>query len=317
MPHRGQALKPVSLKTFLLLLWLSRRQRQFASAAALIDAVRKDRKNVTGEPPAGFQDRFSMTRKTVQGSVCHVLAPKQSVQDCVHVLYFHGGAYCKEMSSVHWDYVASVVDATGCTVHIPLYPLAPEYTYNHTYSLLDDIYRGLSAEVPTERLAFLGDSAGGGLALGFAQSLLAKGLPQPRNIVLISPWLDLTASHLEHTSRDVDDPWLMVPGIRAAAAWWAGTADLRDPLISPLHGPLDGLGRLTLLIGTRDSLVAECRAFRDRALEEGIELEWIEAPGMIHVWPILPLKEAAEARALIVSRIMAPWRGTTSWTAQA
>src|SRR3712207_7656426 len=37
-----------------------------------------------------------------------------------------------------------------------------------------------------------GDSAGGGLALGLAQTLRDQGLPQPRRLLLVSPWLDLT-----------------------------------------------------------------------------------------------------------------------------
>src|SRR3712207_7795789 len=39
---------------------------------------------------------------------------------------------------------------------------------------------------------FRSDSAGGGLALGLAQGLEEAGLPQPRRLVLIAPWLDLT-----------------------------------------------------------------------------------------------------------------------------
>ena len=43
----------------------------------------------------------------------------------------------------------------------------------------------------------MGDSAGGQIALSFAQSLNDKSLPQPGHIVLLSPVLDATFSNPE------------------------------------------------------------------------------------------------------------------------
>lgn len=79
----------------------------------------------------------------------------------------------------------------------------------------------------------------------------------------------------------------------------AGDEDPASPHLSPLYGPLQGLGRLTVFIGTRDLLLADCRALRDRAAAQGVDIEMHEATGMIHVWPLLPVKQAMAARAAI------------------
>jgi acetyl esterase/lipase len=38
----------------------------------------------------------------------------------------------------------------------------------------------------------MGDSSGGGMALALAQKARDAGLQQPRDLVLLSPWLDVT-----------------------------------------------------------------------------------------------------------------------------
>ena len=65
-------------------------------------------------------------------------------------------------------------------------------------------------------MTIAGDSAGGGLALGLAETLADAGLPQPERIVLLSPWLDLTLSHPDLPAVEAHDPWLSSVGLRVA-----------------------------------------------------------------------------------------------------
>jgi acetyl esterase/lipase len=65
------------------------------------------------------------------------------------------------------------------------------------YPFLTAVYRQLLAEFDASTITLAGDSAGGGLALGLAQTLLGTDSPQPRRLVLISPWLDLALSSLD------------------------------------------------------------------------------------------------------------------------
>lgn len=262
-------------------------------------AILKDRKRVDETPPAGLKKRFSVTRRTVHGSPWYVLGPLARHDNIRHVLYFHGGAHCMEMTRQHWQFLAELVSITGCVVHVPIYPLAPEHTHRDAFAMLDELYRALVNEVPPESLVFMGDSSGGGFALAYAQRLLDSGRTQPRDILLISPWLDLTMQSSQPLASEIDDPWLDVPGMVSAASWWAGERDVGDPHISPLFGPLSGLGRITLLVGTREILFGDALALLNLAEKEGVEINWIEGNGLIHVWPLLPIAEAIQGRNLI------------------
>ena len=72
-----------------------------------------------------------------------------------------------------------------------------------------------------------------------------------------------------------------------------------DPLVSPIHGDLSGLAPITLFSGTRDIINADARSLVRKARAAHFPLDYHEAPGMLHVYPLLPVPEANEARAVM------------------
>jgi acetyl esterase/lipase len=80
-----------------------------------------------------------------------------------------------------------------------------------------------------DHVLFAGDSAGGGLALAFAQSLATLDLPQPVKLVFFAPWLDITLANPAIPDVERHDPWLSSAGLGVAGRTWAGTTDLDDP----------------------------------------------------------------------------------------
>lgn len=61
----------------------------------------------------------------------------------------------------------------------------------------------------------MGDSAGGGLALGLALALKTENITQPKDIILLSPWLDVTLSNEDIPKYESSDPIL--------SAWGCGS----------------------------------------------------------------------------------------------
>ena len=289
----------------LALLKLTGRRRRFESVEGLRVAIARDRKTATAEPPASVHKRCAIGKRQVGGYDCYTLTPLSGAGSA-QLLYLHGGAHVAEISPFHWRVLAELVETTGCVAHVPIFPLAPEHTHREAYAMVNQIYGGLVAAHEPRQLVLMGDSAGGGFALALAQGLAAQSLPQPRDIVLISPWLDLTMSSQGIAALEANDPWLARPGLAEAGRWWAGVDDPALPHLSPLNGPLQGLGRLTVFIGSRDLLLADCRALRARAEAQGVHVEMHEAAGMIHVWPLLPVKEAIAARTAIAQIVRGP-----------
>jgi monoterpene epsilon-lactone hydrolase len=253
------------------------------------------------DPPAKLRKRHDVSSRQVGGFPCHTVAPRGRRAERAAV-YLHGGAYISEISPQHWALISQLADA-GVRVEVPSYGLAPQYTYRDAYPFLTAVYRQLLAEVDASAVTLVGDSAGGGLALGFAQTLLGTDLPQPRRLVLISPWLDLTLSHPDLPAVELRDPWLSSVGLAEAARSWAGGDDPTDPRLSPGNGPLAGLAPVDVYVGTREICLPDVLRLQDRGVIEDVKLQVTVCEGAVHVYPLVPVPEGRTAAREIVASI--------------
>ncbi|MDT3445901.1 MULTISPECIES: alpha/beta hydrolase fold domain-containing protein [unclassified Pseudofrankia] len=231
----------------------------------------------------------------------------------VTVLYLHGGGYVNEMLCWHWYLLARLTRAVPARFVIPMYPVAPRGVAADVVPAVT----GLLAELVTEaradkagaaRVVLMGDSAGGGLALAAAQVARDRGAPQPDRIALVSPWLDVTMTDPDQPALAAKDRMLGIPGLAEAGRCWAAALDPADPLASPLRGVLTGLAPLTVLCGTHDVLLPDSRHLAARAAAAGLEIDYHEAPGLPHCYPLFPIPEARAARAALATTLRGPGR---------
>ncbi|MBQ1948296.1 MAG: alpha/beta hydrolase, partial [Clostridia bacterium] len=185
----------------------------------------------------------------------------------------------------------------------PIYNKAPRHTCEQAYAMLYALYAELLKHTAAENVIFLGDSAGGGLALAFAQDLLKTDLPQPKQLILLSPWVDISMSNDEMDALDKLDPNISRRGLLTVAKAWAGDTDLHEPKLSPLFGSNKGIAKTALFVGTREMLLPDCRLYREKALAEGVELTYIEEEGVNHCYPFYPTPEAKKAKKQIINLI--------------
>ncbi len=211
------------------------------------------------------------------------------------VFYVHGGGFVSPADAFHVRYATRLAEHLDAQLVLPTYPLTPEHTWRDSHERLAD--RLAKAATAPGRLVLAGDSAGGNIALALALTLRDRGGPQPDRIVLHAPWVDLTTSTPETEALDDVDPWLFLGKLRAYAEWWAGSADdLGRPEVSPALADLTGLPPTLMFCGTRDLLNPGCRLLVRRAREARWDLTYVEEPGLLHVYPLLPgLPEAARA----------------------
>ncbi|WP_108251626.1 alpha/beta hydrolase fold domain-containing protein [Planctomonas deserti] len=276
-------------------------QREFRSGERTLGGA-MDRV-VRPEPfaPPRFLDRsVRISARRVQGWPVYTVTPKAG-RTHRRAVYAHGGAWVHEISFWHWRLVAELARATGTEFVVPIYPLVPLGTAGSVVPVFADLAEELVDEVGGEYVALLGDSAGGTIALATAMLLRDRGVPAPRDVVLIAPALDLSFTDPLIPRIQPTDPWLAVPGGRAAAERWRGELPLSDPLVSPIHGSLDGLGRITLFSGTHDILNADALALDRKARERRHPLDFHQVPNMLHVYPLLPIPEGAAARRAIAA----------------
>ncbi len=276
-----------------------RRSSEVTDPDAERRAVLAGRRRTRPDPPPRTVRGLALTRDDRPGFPVFSLQPP-GPPPARTVLYLHGGGYVGEVDRFHWRYVAGLVRRLGVRVALPAYPLAPEHTWRDAHPPLVELAEQLAIESP-QGLVLMGDSAGGGLALALTQQLAARPGPQPTGLVLVSPWVDLTHHTPGTREASARDPWLAWSKLELYASWWAGGDDPARPELSPLFGDLDRLPRTLVLCGTRDTLWPQGAALVRRACEAGAALTYVEEPGLIHVYPILPVPEAGRAREQVVS----------------
>jgi acetyl esterase/lipase len=218
------------------------------------------------------------------------------------VLYFHGGGFRLGSVSSHRELIARISQASGCHMLATNYRLAPEHRFPAPVDDAMAAYRWMLAEgLRPEDIAFVGDSAGGNLALAVMLGLRERGLPLPAAGVLMSPWTDLAATGASYVSRADADPIHQRPMILALARNYLGeSGDPRHPWASPLYADLTGLPPLLLQVGDRETVLDDSTMFADKARAAGVDVELQVWDGMIHVFQMFGA-ELAEARQAIDS----------------
>lgn len=252
-------------------------------------------------PPSSLVARHAVSTRQVQGFACTTVAPRSGASGRA-VVYLHGGSYTGEIAPQHWALVSKLADA-GVRVEVPLYGLAPQHTYREAYPFVTEVYRDLLEDVDAGAVTVAGDSAGGGLALGFAQTLAAEELPQPRKLVLLSPWLDLTLSHPDLPALERRDPWLSIVGTVEAGKVWADGDDPTQPRLSPINGPLAGLAPMDVYVGTHELCLPDVLLLQERGAAAGAALDVTICEGAVHVYPLVPAPEGRAAARRIVEEI--------------
>lgn len=257
--------------------------------------VRQYTKSIlSANPPLHVRARMEVRSLNVAGYPVHALIP--NVQACARsILYLHGGSYLFTFTRQHWNFLARLAERTGSIIIAPDYPLAPSHTWAEAYRFLFDLHAALGPVLPFENTMLMGDSAGGGLALGFAMALRDRALQLPASVVMLSPWLDVTLENPQIAEIQQSDPMLNADSLRKAGRAWAGHSNPRRPDISPIYGDARNLPPLSLFIGTCDILLADCRKFRNLCAARGIPLDYYEYEHMMHVWMLLPVDESKEA----------------------
>ncbi|OCC05685.1 hypothetical protein BA190_06960 [Labrys sp. WJW] len=284
------------------------RVKEWARPPFLKALIRLSRRTGPALPSARLRNLCEIRQEIVHGDRVFHLGPRDGGTAPFHLIYLHGGAYSFAISFLHWRFLEDLIRRTGCSVTVPFYPLAPENDHRDVLASALAHYTDLCARVAPERVAVMGDSAGGGLALALAQALVAAGHPQPGQVVLLSPWLDLTMDDPATLAHRPHDPVITPEAARAAARLYAGDLPLDDPGISPLYGEMRGLAPVAIMTGTADLLNPEAHRLVQRLEAAGQPVELLEQAGMVHAWMLLPLPEAIQARRQIGDLLNARFR---------
>ncbi len=212
---------------------------------------------------------------------CEKISYADSATDKL-ILHLHGGGFSAGSCKTHRELAARLALATGIPVLLVDYRLAPEHPFP---AALDDstrVYRWLlRTGFQPEKITVCGDSAGGGLALSTLLALRQHGQPLPGNLVLLSPWTDLTMSGESIQSRAKLAPFGSKEGLLAAAKLYIGEANPANPLISPVFADLRGLPPMLIQVGDHELILSDSTRLAEQV---GVQVQLEIWPEMWHVW---------------------------------
>lgn len=215
------------------------------------------------------------------------------------VVLLHGGGFVGGSARDSAAAAGRYAKASRAVVYTLDYRLAPDHPHPAPVSDVTAAVAAVHERVTGGRVALVGESAGGGLALSALHSLRDAGGPMPRCAVLISPWLDLTLSADSVTERADADVGLQATKIAPMAELYAA-GRLDQPGPSPLFGDQSGLPPLLLQTGGDEILRGDAERLAARARQEGVDVTLEVWDGMWHAWhsfaPVL-----SEARRAIAA----------------
>lgn len=271
-------------------------RRRFATdRTAESEIQRLEARRETEEPTVGLPASLSDIGREGQRDGMPMFTLDGGHADGAVVLYLHGGAYINSFNAYQWRFMERLARKTGCTVVAPAYHLAPWADYARAYDDLSGLWRDLQEQYPGRRLILMGDSAGGGLALGLAEFLVSQGEALPERLILFSPWVDVSMDNPEIEKYIPVEPMLHFDLVKIHGEYWAGEADTHHWQVSPLFGEMAGLPPVTMYCGTRELLYPDILLARDALEAAGVDVTLTVARGMNHDWPLMPLPEADAA----------------------
>lgn len=203
------------------------------------------------------------------------------------VVYYHGGGWVIANLDVYDSTPRMLAKKLNAMVVSVEYRHAPEYKFPAQHDDAVAAYRYTLANAAkwggdVRRLAFVGESAGGNLAINTAIAARMQRLPMPRHIVSVYP---IANSSMTLPSRRMaaNAKPLSTPDLPWFGYYYTRTpADLQDPRINLVKADLRGLPPVTIVSAQIDPLLSDGLTLTTALRRAGVAVEQRTFPGMTH-----------------------------------
>lgn len=240
--------------------------------------------------PAFVRRRFTRglaVEQAVFGGVpCEVVTPPEAAQGRA-VFYVHGGGYFCGTPLSYRHVTGWLARTLGCRVVAPDYRLAPEHPFPASADDVLAAWSALLGDTTAAKIAIMGDSAGGGLALALMVTARERGLALPSCAVLLSPWTDLACTGQSVRENVKSDVLFRADELPHFASLYLGGTPADDPRASPLYATLAGLPPVLIHVSSSELLRDDGLRVCERIRTAGGRCDAKIGEGLPHVWHML------------------------------
>lgn len=216
-----------------------------------------------------------------------IFSPLNEEKALPAIIYYHGGCFVSGGFLTHEKQLRQIAFLSGCRVVAVQYRLAPEYTYPAAHDdaeyAANIVWRHAQAlGIDRNYITLMGDSAGGHLALITALRVRNSGEWLPRQLVLIYPMLDATASSESHELNGSDYVLTSDTLLSGFEVYFPHT-NFNHPDASPLfRNDFSGLPPVHIITAEYDPLRDEGEALFVRMTQQGVKCTAQRYLGAIH-----------------------------------
>lgn len=244
----------------------------------------------------------TIAEQTMAGVPVRIVTPEDLAEgnkDKV-LLNLHGGGFNSDSGS----YTESIPIASYTKIKVVavLYRLAPEHPFPAAVDDSVAVYKELLKTYKPDHIVIYGTSAGAILTAQVAARLKQLSLPLPAALGIFSGMGDfarmgdsMSMYTLRGLTGHLDPP---APGPHDSA--YAGSTDLKDPILSPVYSDLHGLPPTLFVTSGRDMLLSGTVNLQRAYLLAGVDTRLVVYDGLAHAFwydPMLP--EAIEANHIM------------------
>lgn len=238
--------------------------------------------DVTAEPGG-----IDYIESELGGLLALTINPKGASDDHV-ILCAHGGGYVAGSIYTHRKFFGHVAKQVGCRAIAVDYALCPENAHPAPVDDMVRAYKALLDEgLAPERIALLGDSAGGALALTTVAAIRAAGLPLPAATVPLSPWAGSDTSGDSYDFNADNDVLVTRAMSVAIGQLFIGDADPADPLANPIHIDYAGYPPIYIQVGGYEAVLADSTRPAESARKAGVDVRIDIFPEMQHCFQLM------------------------------
>jgi monoterpene epsilon-lactone hydrolase len=199
-----------------------------------------------------------------------VIPPQNRNRLLIHV---HGGCYVLNPGEAALPEAMFMAGFGHFKVVAVDYRMPPEAYFP---AALDDgmtVYKNALRTMDPKNIAIFGSSAGGALTLEMILKAKQDGLPMPGAIAPGTPMSDVTKVGDTFVTNAMLDNVLVSPDgfCDAGTKVYANGHDLKDPLLSPVYGDMQGFPPTILTSGTRDLLLSNTVRVHRKLRQVGVD----------------------------------------------
>ncbi len=211
--------------------------------------------------------------------------------DAMCIVQFHGGGHTQAMNGMYRKVAEHLCKLTECPIYSIDYKVSSELVFpsvhNEVYSAYVELYRKLKGK----GIIAIGDSFGANLMLSTCLQLRNDGIPLPKALIAISPYIDLAAIGDSYKKNCYRDPLYSLPKNQRFEDYeqfirrktpYCGYASPFDSKLSPAYAEYYDFPDMLIQCGELETSASDSETLYLKAKSAGIKVELSEYGGMWH-----------------------------------